>query len=166
MNNFSIGERVTIFRESLKLKPKEFAAAINVSQPTISRIEGNVTKPSKGFLLALTIHFAANPDWILTGEGEMFFGAKEYIGSGIKLFGDREMCKGLANVLEDPEFAKFNALLTTGDIVQSDIDGELAAYLQYVLKMWHGGERDRHWVMGQLERAFEDVGKRLKEGKE
>jgi hypothetical protein len=38
-------------------------------------------------------------------------------------------------------------------------------YLQYILKMWHEGERDRHWVMGQLERTFEDVGARLREGK-
>ncbi|HBF38609.1 MAG TPA: hypothetical protein DDW50_14980 [Firmicutes bacterium] len=166
MKNCSVGKRVTMLRESLKLERKDFAAAINVSQPTISRIEGNVTKPSKGFLLASTIHFSVNPDWILTGEGEMFFGAKEYIGSGIKLFGDQEMCKGLTNVLADPEFAKFHALLTAGDVVQNDIDEELAAYLQYILKMWHAGERDRNWVMGQLTRAFEDVGKKLEKGKD
>jgi transcriptional regulator with XRE-family HTH domain len=165
MNNLSVGERVTILRESLKLKPKDFAAEINVSQPTISRVEGNVTSPSKGFLLALTKHFAVNPDWILTGEGEMFFGAKEYIGSGIKLFGDQEMCKGLANLLEDPGYAKFHALVKAGDIVQSDIDEELAVYLQYILKMWHEGERDRHWVMKQLGIAFREVAERLDEEK-
>jgi hypothetical protein len=47
------------------------------------------------------------------------------------------------------------------DIVQSDIDEELASYLQYIMKMWHEGERDQHWVMGQMERAFEDVGRRF-----
>lgn len=57
-------------------------------------------------------------------------------------------------------------LITVSDILQSDIDEELAAYLRYILKVWHEGERDRNWVMKQLERAFEDVGKRLKEGKE
>ncbi len=56
-------------------------------------------------------------------------------------------------------------LVTVGDILQSDIDEELAAYLQYILKVWHEGERDRHWVMKQLEKAFEDVGKRLEKGK-
>ena len=163
MKNISVGERITILRESLKLKPKDFAVEINVSQPTISRVEGNVTKPSKGFLLALTMHFAANPEWILTGEGEMFFGAKEYIGSGIKLFGAQGMCKGLAEVLEDAEYAKFHALVTAGDIVQSNIDEELAVYLQYILKMWHEGERDRHWVMKQLGIAFQEVAKKLQE---
>jgi Predicted transcriptional regulator len=165
MQNSSIGERVEKFRESLKLERKDFATAMNVSQATISRVEGNVTKPSKGFLLALTMHFSANPDWILTGEGEMFFGSKEYIGNGIKLFGNQEMYKGLTNILEDPDFAKFHTLIKAGDILQNDIDEELAAYLQYILKMWHEGERDRHWVMKQLEKAFEDVGERLRERK-
>ncbi len=165
MQNVSIGERVEKFIETVRLERKDFGLKINMSQASISRIIRNKTKPSDGFLRALTIHFAANPDWILTGEGEMFFGAKEYIGSGIKLFGDQEMCKGLANVLEDPGFAKFNALLTAGDIVKNDIDEELAAYLRYILKMWHAGERDRHWVMGQLARAFEDVGGEVNERK-
>jgi transcriptional regulator with XRE-family HTH domain len=165
MNDVLVAERIVKFRESLGLNRKGLANEIGMSLGNISKLERNLISPSKAFLKALTIHFAANPDWILTGEGEMFFGAKEYIGSGIKLFGDQEMCKGLANVLDDPEFAKFHALLTNGDIVQSDIDEELAAYLQYILKMWHEGERDRHWVMKQLENAFEEVRKRLKEGK-
>jgi HTH-type transcriptional regulator, cell division transcriptional repressor len=64
-----------------------------------------------------------------------------------------------------PENKGDQDLITVGDILQSDIDEELAAYLRYILKAWHEGERDRHWVMKQLERAFEDVGKSLKEEK-
>ena len=65
-----------------------------------------------------------------------------------------------------PENKGDKDLITVGDILQSDIDEELAAYLQYILKMWHTGERDRHWVMKQLERAFEDVGNSIKEEKD
>jgi hypothetical protein len=32
------------------------------------------------------------------------------------------------------------------------------SYLQYILKMWHAGDRDQHWVMKQLERAFKTQG--------
>jgi transcriptional regulator with XRE-family HTH domain len=165
MNNLSIGERIIKLRESLGLERKDLAKEINMSLGNISKLERNKINPSKGLLKALTMHFAVNPDWILTGTGEMFFGAEEYIGSGIQLFGDQEMSKGLAKALEDPQYAKFHALVTAGSIIQSDIDGELAAYLQYILKMWHTGERDRHWVMKQLEKAFEEVGQKLKEEK-
>ena len=159
MNNISIGERIIKLRESLGIERKDLANEINMSLGNISKLERNRIKPSKGFLQALAMHFAVNPDWILTGEGEMFFGAKEYICSGLKLFGEQEMCEGLKKILEDPEFVKFHALITAGNIVSSDIDEELAAYLRYILKNWHESERKRHWVMGQLEMAFREVKK-------
>ena len=159
MKNLSIGERIILLRETLKLKQKRLAEEIGMSKTTIWRAETNESKPSKGLLRALLINYGANPNWILTGEGEMFVGSKEYIVSGLKLFGEQEMCEGLKKVLEDPEFAKFHALITAGNIVSSDIDEELAAYLRYILKNWHESERKRHWVMGQLEQAFRDVKK-------
>ena len=159
MKDISIGERIVKLRETLGIERKDLAEKINMSLGNISKLERDKINPSKGFLKALAMQYAVNPDWILTGAGEMFFGAKEYIVSGIKLFGAYAMYQGLEQVMDDPKFAKFNALVTAGNIVSGDIDEELAAYLRYILKNWHESERKRHWVMGQLEVAFRDVKK-------
>ena len=162
----TIPGRITYIREHLGFTVKQFSEETGMSLTNMYRIEGGKVNLSNGFLRTLIMQYAINPKWVLSGEGEMFLTAADYIDQGIELFGDEKMSEGFAKILTNPARARFQALVAAKDIVQSDIDGELAAYLQYVLKMWHGGERDRHWVMGQLERAFEDVGKRLKEGKE
>jgi hypothetical protein len=57
---------------------------------------------------------------------------------------------------------KLHSLIMVGNMVHTDIDEKLAVYLQLILKMWNQGERDRHWVMKQLEKAFEDAGAKLR----
>jgi transcriptional regulator with XRE-family HTH domain len=160
MQNKTIPERIKLLREHFGLTKKQFSQETGMSLTNIYRIEGGDVGLSDRFLRTLTMQYAANPKWILTGEGEMFLTAADYINQGIELFGDDQMSEGMVKVLADPGHAKFHALLTAGDIVQSDIDEELAVYLQYIMKMWHEGERDRHWVMKQLEKAFEDVAER------
>ena len=166
MQNKTIPERITQLREHFGLTKKQFSQETGMSLTNIYRIEGAGVSLSDRFLRTLIMQYAANPKWILTGEGEMFLTAADYINQGIELFGDDQMSEGLVKVLADPEHPKFHSLVAAKDIVQSDIDEELAVYLQYILKLWHEGERDRHWVMGQLERAFEDVDVRLREGKD
>lgn len=161
MQNETIPERVIQLRKHFGLTKKQFSQETGMSLTNIYRIEGGKVDLSNRFLRTLIMQYAANPKWILIGEGEMFLTAADYINQGIELFGDDQMSEGLVKVLADPERAKFHALVTVGNIVQSDIDSELAVYLQYILKMWHEGERDRHWLMGQLERAFEDVGEKI-----
>jgi transcriptional regulator with XRE-family HTH domain len=162
MQKETIPERITYLREYLGLTKKQFSQEIGMSLTNIYRIEGGEVGLSDRFLRTLTMQYAINSKWILTGDGEMFLTAADYINQGIELFGDDKMSDGLVKVLADPENAKFHSLVTAKDIVQSDIDNELAAYLQYISKMWHAGERDRHWVMKQLEKAFEDVKVKLK----
>ncbi len=55
--------------------------------------------------------------------------------------------EGLAKILNNPVRDRFQSLVAANDIVQSDVDEELAAYLRYILKVWHEGERDRNRVM-------------------
>ncbi len=76
-------ERVKRFREYLGFEKKEFSQELGMNVSSIYRIESGEAKISKAFLNNLKIHFAANPDWVLTGEGEMFISPEEYIDNGI-----------------------------------------------------------------------------------
>lgn len=114
--------------------------------------------PSEGFLWALMTSFSANPDWIMTGEGEMFLTAEDYIEKGIEIFGDQKMSEGLIKVFKNPRFAKFYSLVKTIDSLNSDIDAEVMRYLNYVIEIWdHGDEKMRHWLEKQLEMAVREI---------
>lgn len=152
-----IGKRIQQFREKLGLNQGEFSREIKISQTTVSRVESGDKKPSKAFLNAMMVRYAVNPDWILTGEGAMLTRAEDYIIKGLELFGEKEMSAALAQILKNPQFAKFRLSLEAGDLVADDIDDELAAYLLYIINNWRAGERKQHWVMGQLEMAFREV---------
>jgi transcriptional regulator with XRE-family HTH domain len=152
-----IGKRLKQFREQYGLNQGEFSRKINISQTTVSRVESGEKKPSKAFLNAIEVGFGINPEWVLTGRGSMLVGAEQYIVKGIEFFGEVEMSKGLAKILNNPQFAKLHLLLKAGDLVERDIDDELAAYLLYIINNWGEGERKQHWVMGQLEMAFREV---------
>lgn len=152
-----IGKRIQQFREKLGLNQGEFSREIKISQTTVSRVESGEKKPSQAFLNAMMIRYAVNPDWVLTGKGEMFSPVEDYITKGIELFGEEAMSAGLAKILDNPRFAKFRLLLEARELVAGDIDDDLAAYLQYIIENWREGERKQHWVMGQLEMAFREV---------
>ena len=152
-----IGKRIQHFREHFGLKQGEFSREIKMSQTTVSRVESGEKQPSKAFLNAMEVRYGINPDWVITGKGSMLLKAENYIIKGIELFGEIEMGEGLVKILENPRFAKLHLSLKAGDLVESDIDDELAAYLLYIIKNWGEGERKQHWVMGQLEMAFREV---------
>ena len=159
MHKNDIGARIKQIRIYYGLKQEDFCQEIGVTQGHYSKLEAGRNEPTHTFLLAMKARFGVNPDWILTGEGEMLLSPEKYLTEGIELLGEQKISKGLVKVLEDPRFAKFHSLVKAGDLVDSDIDEELAAYLRYILKNWHESERKQHWVMGQLEMAFREVKK-------
>lgn len=152
-----IGKRIKQFREKYGLNQGEFSRKINISQTTVSRVESGEKLPSKAFLNAIQIQYALNPEWVLTGKGPMHLETEDYIIKGIELYGEMEFSKGLAKILKNPGFTKLQLLLKADDLVESNIDDELAAYLLYIINNWGEGERKQHWVMGQLEMAFREV---------
>lgn len=152
------GERVIEFRKHLKLSQETLGEAINMSRGNISKIESGKLEPSKGFLYAMKNCFAANPDWIKTGEGDMFIAPEEYIANGVKLLGAQRFSEGLGKVLKDPGFAELQALVAVWEMVQGSLDREIEGYLRYILSTWqHGDERMRNWLMVQLEKGFGEV---------
>lgn len=158
----SVGARIIAFRKSLGMERKDFAPEINMSLSNLSKLERNLIKPSKGFLKAMMLYFGVSSEWLLTGEGEIYITAEEYISRGIELLGSEKMSLGLKNILKGPNFAKFQAMVLAGDIIKNDISDEIADYIQYIITTWsHGDEKTRNWLEMQLEIAFQGVKREL-----
>lgn len=75
MNNISVENRIKEVRKSLNLNQVEFGLKLGISVGVISNIElhRNKTDISKNPICNLICNiFNVNPNWLLTGEGEMF----------------------------------------------------------------------------------------------
>lgn len=153
------GNRLQRVRNILRLNQTDFGTEIGMSQSHYSKIESNKVKPSKTVLIALKEHFGINPDWILTGKGDMFISPKEYIVKGIKLLGAQKFSEGLKSALADPEFAQVRSAIALNELVKDIVHQELAVYLRHIIDLWQQkDERTRTWLLVQLERAFPEVG--------
>lgn len=68
----AIGERIRDARKSSKKTQKEFAQALDMSENYIWQIEKGQRDPSERTLNDICRIFGINPDWLHTGEGDMF----------------------------------------------------------------------------------------------
>jgi transcriptional regulator with XRE-family HTH domain len=68
----STGSRVKELRLALKLRQKDFAEGIGLTQGALSAIECGKNPLTAQSLLAIRSVFNANTDWLKTGEGSMF----------------------------------------------------------------------------------------------
>jgi transcriptional regulator with XRE-family HTH domain len=162
MQKDTIQERVQQFREHLGLTKKIFSQETGMNLSSIYRIETGETKLSKAFLNILKIRFAANPDWILTGEGEMFITPKEYIDKGIELLGDEKFNAGIIRMLRDPRYAKLQSVIKMENVTEENIDDELRILLQKVAQLWQQGDERTKKVLVQFVGAFPEVGENEK----
>ena len=155
MTEENIGGRLKHFREYFELTQEVFGQSIGMSRGNISKIEKNKIPPSNAFLKALRERFACNPDWIKTGEGEMFIAPEEYIAIGIRFLGEQKYGEGLAKIFKDPQFEKLRLAVAVEDI-QESLSDELRAFLKLVSKVWEqGDEKDRRTLV-QLVKAVGD----------
>lgn len=68
-----MNERIKKIRKEIKLTQIEFAEICGVTQRYISEIESGKQKTiSAEVFYKITKKFNINPDWLLTGEGDMF----------------------------------------------------------------------------------------------
>jgi transcriptional regulator with XRE-family HTH domain len=162
----TIGDRVEQFRKHFKLTQTAFGQELGMKRGNITKIENNKIPPSKTFLKAVKERFAGNPEWIKTGEGEMFIAPEEYIAEGISFLGLQRYGQGLVKILYNPQFAELKSIVAVGEMSKESIDPKLEAYLQYILDKWNqGDETVRGWLMIQLGIAFQEVAKKLQEEK-
>ena len=67
----SPGKRLALFRKSLGLSQRDFAASCDVSGGLIGQIEAGRTPPSRTFLQKISDRYRISADWLLYGTGEM-----------------------------------------------------------------------------------------------
>lgn len=79
MNN-SFRKRLIEVRNSYGLSGYAFAKKLNIPQPTYLRYETGEQKPSGKLLGALAVYCNVNINWLLTGDGKMFFNPKDNSG--------------------------------------------------------------------------------------
>ena len=68
-----INERIKQIRKHLRLSQPEFGKHLGVSRDVIANIDRDAVEPKMIFLEHLCQVYKVNPDWLLHGEGEMFF---------------------------------------------------------------------------------------------
>ena len=73
----TMGERIRLIREELRLKQEEFANHFGVSRAFISAIEKDKNKFSVDNLCKLLVDFDVNINYVLAGKGNMFNNMKE-----------------------------------------------------------------------------------------
>ena len=68
----NISERLNKIIKSLGLTQSDFAESIGIKQPTLSKQLKGLHKIDKQEALAIKAVYNVDPNWLLTGEGEMF----------------------------------------------------------------------------------------------
>ncbi|MDQ1355303.1 MAG: hypothetical protein QG657_5613 [Acidobacteriota bacterium] len=104
----SVGDRVAIVKNHLKLNITEFSKQLEISHSFLSQIISGKRKPSYEFLCALSVKYNINLHWLFTGVGEMLSLAVN-IGPGINL--DKQ--------LADPEVREMIDLLNVPKVKRS-----------------------------------------------
>jgi transcriptional regulator with XRE-family HTH domain len=66
------GSRLKIIRQNLNMTQKEFAEKLGFKWYKIKDMESNKQKTTYEIAKSIEKKFSINPDWLLTGEGEMY----------------------------------------------------------------------------------------------
>jgi len=70
--NTTLGDRIRLARENKNLDQKNLARKIDVAARTLQRWEKGEQVPDSNYLLRLAKCTSARPEWLLTGENEMY----------------------------------------------------------------------------------------------
>ena len=68
----TIGERVRTARENKELDQQSLASKVGVATRTLQRWEKGEQVPDSNFLMRLAKQTGVRPEWLLTGEGEIY----------------------------------------------------------------------------------------------
>ncbi len=98
-----IGERLKKIRLALSMNQGNFSELLGISTPAYVRYELGQRMPRLGLILKLHARLGVDLDWLLTGEGTMFYRDRSqlYRGSGA-LLGD-ERVREMLRLMEIPQ---------------------------------------------------------------
>ena len=70
--NMTIGERIKLLREQLRMKQQEFSKKIGISRSYLAELEKNKYEPPDRILRLISHTFGVSYRWLKEGEGEMW----------------------------------------------------------------------------------------------
>lgn len=68
----SLGERVRAARENKEIDQSSLSGKVDVAVRTLQRWEKGLQVPDSNYLLRLAKYTGVRPEWLLTGDGEMY----------------------------------------------------------------------------------------------
>lgn len=68
----TLAERIRLARENKELDQASLASKVDVTTRTVQRWEKGDQVPDSDYLVLLAKHTGVRPEWLLTGEGEMY----------------------------------------------------------------------------------------------
>jgi transcriptional regulator with XRE-family HTH domain len=108
----TVGQRIKLLRESLKLSQKEFCKLLSLSGGYIAGVEVNIREANDRLIKLIVSEFGVNEEWLRTGNGQMFDadGADERTARLLVLFNDlprkyQDVVLGLIDLLRKSEEA-------------------------------------------------------------
>lgn len=72
-----ISERITHLRKTLKLSQAAFGEGVGVSRDVIKNIDNKLVAPKPLLIQQICKVYNVDPDWLETGEGDMFLPSDE-----------------------------------------------------------------------------------------
>ncbi len=101
--NVDIGKRIRELRKALNLSQEAIADKIGVAKNTVYMWERGLFSPSKKVLKVMVQVLNVNPEWLLTGEGEMFLSHTEKVREPGAVYGDEthDRARRLKHLLDE-----------------------------------------------------------------
>ncbi|GEM_PF-930788 len=129
-------ERLKKLRQALGLSQKELAERLGLHIMTISRYERGKINPSFKFIELLKEKFKVNPQWLLSGEGQMFLEPSTVVRNDVvKVYDIKHL--PLEEIMEDlAEKALMEVLQENREELKGEclLREELTQYAQQKLK--------------------------------
>ncbi len=72
-------ERIREIRKYYGLTMEKFGERLGIKKNTVSQLENGVNNVTDQMVKAISREYDVNPDWLRTGEGEMFSDDEDYL---------------------------------------------------------------------------------------
>lgn len=149
-----ISDRLRAILNNSGLSQSEFADKIGTTQATLSRQLNNKHKIDKQVALAIKAEFGVNPNWLLTGEGDMFLSKGNMSVQGNNSGNVGGNYGNIGNISGNTNFGVNQNIKNIGHVTnnlyetyESDSDSSLIIFIR-------NGKKNKKSIKEALARAF------------
>lgn len=114
------GERIKVIRKDQRMSQSEFAKEIAVSTTTVCQLEVGKYNVSRSTKHIICTRFRVNPEWLDTGEGEMYLSAdssEDIVPELVEILNDNKSLfravKYATRMFDENDWKKLNAFIAS-----------------------------------------------------